>query len=76
MAKKPSPVQMATAVIDGTTGWIGVFSSGEGAQEAADTLGSHVGRKLDVFPVPFWYDRLGLEDLSTVLQFIKPENGS
>lgn len=75
MAKKPSEAQIATIVIDGHSGWIGVFSSGEAAQKAANSLGSHVGRKLDVLPAPFWYDEMSLDDMGVVLKLIKPVEG-
>lgn len=76
MARKASQVQMATILLDGQVGWIGVFSSEPAAQRAAEALESHVGRKLDVLPAPFWYDDMSVDDMGVVLDIIKPQNGS
>lgn len=72
MAKKPSPPQEVHVLLDGHSGWLGVFSSRDAAVEASESLGSHTGRKLDVLTVPYWYDRMGLNDMSIVLKAIKP----
>lgn len=72
MSKKASPAQHVSVLLDGQSGWLGVFSSEDAANEAAATIGSHVGRKLSVFDVPFWYDKMGLEDLGKVLEILKP----